>query len=205
MPPVSILLSARDLSYSFGARTLFEGVNFTLSEGDRVGLIGPNGAGKSTLLGILAGKLSPDKGGISRRGSLRIAHLAQIPDLADVTVREAVHGGLPAADAAGWEGDARVDEWLSRLNLEADAPVARLSGGWRKKVALARALVAEPEVLLLDEPTSALDETARDGVERTLAELAGAGVSMVLVTHDRGQAERLTSRVIELSEGRVAA
>ena len=197
MPPVSILLSARDLSYSFGARTLFEGVNFTLSEGDRVGLIGPNGAGKSTLLGILAGKLSPDKGGISRRGSLRIAHLAQIPELADVTVREAVHGGLPAADAAGWEGDARVDEWLSRLNLEADAPVARLSGGWRKKVALARALVAEPEVLLLDEPTNHLDVDSILWLEKLLA---NARFATVTVTHDRLFLQRVANRILELDK-----
>ena len=77
--------------------------------------------------------------------------------------------------------------------------------GEQQRVMLARALALEPDVLLLDEPTSALDETARDGVERTLAELAQAGVAMVLVTHDRGQAERIASEVVELHDGRIAA
>ena len=197
MPPVSILLTARDLSYSFGARTLFEGVNFTLSEGDRVGLIGPNGAGKSTLLGLLAGKLSPDTGEISRRGSLRVAHLAQVPDLTEETVREAVHAGLPARDVGGWEGDARVDEWLSRLNLDGDATVARLSGGWRKRVALARALVAEPEVLLLDEPTNHLDVDSILWLEKLLA---SARFATVTVTHDRLFLQRVANRILELDK-----
>ena len=104
--------------------------------------------------------------------------------------------------------DADVERCLTRAGLDpsyAERAAGELSVGEQQRVMLARALALEPDVLLLDEPTSALDETAREGVERTLAELAQAGVAMVLVTHDRGQAERITSRVIELQDGRVVA
>jgi ABC-type sulfate/molybdate transport systems ATPase subunit len=104
--------------------------------------------------------------------------------------------------------DADVASCLARAGLDrayADRDASELSVGEQQRVMLARALALEPDVLLLDEPTSALDETARDGVERTLADLARAGVAMVLVTHDRGQAERIASEVIELHEGRIAA
>src|SRR3954468_296777 len=98
---VAILVSALELTHAFGARALFQGVGFTLSDGDRVGLIGPNGAGKSTLLRMLAGELSPDGGEIARRTRLRVGYLPQVPDLPATSVRQAVHAGLPAADAAG--------------------------------------------------------------------------------------------------------
>ena len=104
--------------------------------------------------------------------------------------------------------DADVESCLARAGLDrayAEREAAELSVGEQQRVMLARALALEPDVLLLDEPTSALDETARDGVERTLAELARTGVAMVLVTHDRGQAERIASEVVELNEGRIVA
>ena len=154
---MSILLSARGVGHAYGVRTLFEGVSFTLSDGDRVGLIGPNGAGKSTLLKILAGEVAPDGGDIARRGGLRVAILSQVPELVGATVREAVRAGLPDADHASWEQEARVDEWVSKMDLDPDRDIQSLSGGWKKRVAVARALVADPELLLLDEPTNHLD------------------------------------------------
>src|SRR4051812_2479572 len=169
----AILLSAQDVGHAFGARPLFDAVNFTLSEGDRVGLIGPNGAGKSTLLRIVAGELAPDRGTLAVRSRLRVGHLAQSPTFPEgITVREAVRQGLPSS--AGAEQEASVDELLARLDLASaaageEAPVARLSGGWQKRVALARALVADPELLLLDEPTNHLDVDSILWLERLLA------------------------------------
>ena len=195
MRAVSILMSARGLSYSFGARVLFEGVSFTLAEGDRVGLIGPNGAGKSTLLRLLSGELSPDAGELSRRGGLRVAHLAQVPELDGETIREAVAAGLPPSEHPAWEDEARVDEWLNRLDLDPDAPPSTLSGGWRKRVALARALVTQPDLLLLDEPTNHLDVESILWLERLLA---GARFATVTVTHDRLFLQRVANRILEL-------
>jgi ATP-binding cassette subfamily F protein uup len=202
---VAILLSAQGLTHAFGAHPLFEGVSFTLSEGDRVGLIGPNGAGKSTLLRILAGELGPDRGTVATRGGLRVAHLSQMPEFPPgVTVREAVSAGLPTTSAAtsssSWEDEARVDELVAKLGLVAaavgaDELVERLSGGWRKRVALARALVAEPELLLLDEPTNHLDVESILWLERFLA---SARFATVTVTHDRLFLQRVASRILEL-------
>ncbi len=195
MRPVSILLSARDLSHSFGASPLFDGVSFTLADGDRVGLIGPNGAGKSTLLKILAGQLSADAGDVSRRGALRVGYLPQVPELSGATVRDAVRAGLPDTGHADWEDEARVDEWLSKMDLDPDATTAHLSGGWRKRVALARALVVDPDLLLLDEPTNHLDVESILWLERLLA---NARFATLTVTHDRLFLQRVANRILEL-------
>ena len=197
---MAILLSAQNLGHAFGARALFDGVSFTLSDGDRVGLIGPNGAGKSTLLRILAGELGADAGTVAARAGLRVAHLPQVPTFADsATVREAVRAGLPSG-AHGWEEEARVDQLLAKLDLGGaaagvDAPVERLSGGWQKRVALARALVSEPELLLLDEPTNHLDVESILWLEKFLAE---ARLATVTVTHDRLFLQRVSNRILEL-------
>jgi ATP-binding cassette subfamily F protein uup len=197
---MAILLSAQGLGHAFGARSLFENVSFTLSDGDRVGLIGPNGAGKSTLLRILAGELGADSGAIAARAGLRVAHLPQVPTFAPgAAVREAVRAALPAG-AHGWEDEARVDELIAKLDLGGaaagvEAPVERLSGGWQKRVALARALVGEPELLLLDEPTNHLDVESILWLERFLAE---ARLATVTVTHDRLFLQRVSNRILEL-------
>ncbi len=191
---MAVLLSARELTHAFGARPLFERVSFTLSEGDRVGLIGPNGAGKSTLLKILAGAIAPDRGELSRRGGLRTAYLEQVTELPFATVREAVRARLPAGEHES-EHEALVDEWLNRLELDADAPVAALSGGWQKRVALARALVGDPELLLLDEPTNHLDVESIVWLERFVG---SARFATLTVTHDRLFLQRVSRRILEL-------
>ncbi len=198
---VSILLSASGLTHSFGARPLFEDVGFTLSEGDRVGLIGPNGAGKSTVLKILAGVQSPDGGNVARRGGLRVGYLPQTPELPPgATVREALRSALaPAGGDSDWEQEALVDETLSRLDLteaaSADSLVGELSGGWQKRIALQRVLMAAPDLLLLDEPTNHLDI---DSILRLETALAGARFAVVLVTHDRAFLQRVANRILEL-------
>jgi ATP-binding cassette subfamily F protein uup len=192
---VPVLLSARGLGHAFGARPLFEGVSFTLSDGDRVGLIGPNGAGKSTLLSILAGLLAPDRGEVSRRGGLRVAYVAQTPELEGATVRAAVAAGLSRDQRSDFEDEGLVDEWVSRLDLDPERPLGELSGGWKKRVALARALVSNPELLLLDEPTNHLDVTSILWLERLLA---SARFATLTVTHDRLFLQRISNRILEL-------
>ena len=199
---MAILVTAQSLSKSFGARPLFDGVSFTLAEGERVGLIGPNGAGKTTLLRILAGADTPDRGELSLRRGLRVGHVAQVPEFtAGRTVRETILDGAPIGDHdLAWRAAARADELISRLDLGsaqagADAPVERLSGGWRKRVALARELVREPELLLLDEPTNHLDVDSILWLEKLLAT---APFATVTVTHDRLFLQRVANRILEL-------
>jgi ATP-binding cassette subfamily F protein uup len=198
---MAILATARELGKSFSARPLFEGVCFTLAEGERVGLIGPNGAGKTTLLRILAGVDSPDQGELVVRRGLRVGHLAQVPTFAPgQTVREAVLGTSTSDADHHWQLGARADEMIARLYLSGpqagvDTPVERLSGGWRKRVALARELVREPELLLLDEPTNHLDVESILWLERLLAQ---APFATVTVTHDRLFLQRISNRILEL-------
>jgi ATP-binding cassette subfamily F protein uup len=202
---VAILLSAQSLTHAFGARPLFDDVSFTVADRDRVGLIGPNGAGKSTLLRILAGELGADRGLVAARTGLRVAHLPQAPEFAaGATVRQAVRAGLPGAARGGstvsWEDEARVDELLGKLDLVgpeagAERAVDELSGGWQKRVALARALVVEPELLLLDEPTNHLDVESIQWLERFLAQ---ARFATITVTHDRLFLQRVANRILEL-------
>jgi ABC transport system ATP-binding/permease protein len=199
---MAILATARDLGKSFSARPLFEGVCFTLSEGERVGLIGPNGAGKSTLLRILAGQDSPDQGELTVRRGLRVGHVAQAPQFRPGhTVRQAVLAGISASDPeAHWRAEARADQMIAFLELAgpqagADTPVERLSGGWKKRVALAAELAAEPELLLLDEPTNHLDVESILWLETFLAEALFATVT---VTHDRLFLQRVSNRILEL-------
>jgi ATP-binding cassette subfamily F protein uup len=207
---VGILLTAHELRAAFGARPLFDGVSFTLGDGERIGLIGPNGAGKSTLLRILSGAASPDDGQVSQRRGLRVGYLEQVPRFpAGATVEEIVHEGLRAggASAAGdtdWARQADAAELMARLRLSGragdegvapSAPIESLSGGWRKRVALARELARAPDLLLLDEPTNHLDVESIEWLERFLA---GAPFATVTVTHDRLFLQRVSTRILEL-------
>ncbi len=193
---VGILLSAQGLTAAFGARPLFEDVSFTVEDGERVGLIGPNGAGKSTLLRILSGAVSPDEGEVSRRRGLRVALLDQVPKFAaDATVGSAVDEGAV---------DGSTREILAKLSLAGrgedgigpETPVASLSGGWKKRVALGRELARRPDLLLLDEPTNHLDVESIEWLEDLLAR--GDGPATLTVTHDRLFLQRVATRILEL-------
>ncbi len=202
---MAILVTARALSKSFGSRPLFEGVSFTLAEGERVGLIGPNGAGKTTLLRLLAGADMPDAGEISARRGLRVGHLEQVPTFAaGLNVRQAVLASAShlADPELHWRAAGRADELISRLDLAgpeagSEALVASLSGGWRKRVALARELLCEPDLLLLDEPTNHLDVDSVLWLEKLLA---GARFATLTVTHDRLFLQRVANRILELDQ-----
>jgi ATP-binding cassette subfamily F protein uup len=192
---MAILISAHRLEKSFASRTLFRGLTFAIESGDRVGLIGPNGAGKSTLLKILAGRLQSDKGELSLNRGLKIGLLEQIPTFSpDSTVYQTLLEGT--SDPYDAVELARVDQVISQLELQdTETMVADLSGGWQKRVALARELVRQPDLLLLDEPTNHLDVEAIQWLETFLAE---ARFATVTITHDRLFLQRVSNRIFDL-------
>jgi ABC transport system ATP-binding/permease protein len=202
---VGILLGVEKLSAAFGARPLFEGVSFTIEEGERIGLIGPNGAGKSTLLRILADDLGPDQGNVARRRGLRVARLEQVPRFtAGATVHDTIEEGLPPSNVAGDDARAEIARKVmatlaldgrNETAVQPDAPIASLSGGWQKRVALARELARQPDLLLLDEPTNHLDV---EGIEALEVLLARAPFATLTVTHDRLFLQRVATRILEL-------
>jgi len=196
------LITARELTLSFGPRTLFDELSLTISEDDRLGIIGPNGAGKTTLLRILSGAEEPDDGEIHRRRRLRIAMVTQ-DDVFEsaATVIEVAMGGA-ALDEDGAEDETerqvRVAIALDQLGFrEAEQPVGELSGGWRKRLAIAAALAANPEVLLLDEPTNHLDLDGILWLEKMLT--SSRLLAYVVISHDRTFLDRVTNRVLEVS------
>jgi len=219
------LLTLLNAQLAFGHVPLLDHADFSLQEIERVGLIGRNGAGKSSLLKILGGLERQDDGTLQMQQGLRIAFVAQEPLLdAQATVFEAASAGLAsaialrerylsgahnedldalqtqieAADAWNWEQ--RVDETLQRLHLDPTASIASLSGGTRKRVALAQALVAAPDVLLLDEPTNHLDLDSIEWLEQLLVDFKG---SVITITHDRTFLDRVATRIVELDRGQL--
>ncbi|HST79741.1 MAG TPA: ABC-F family ATP-binding cassette domain-containing protein, partial [Verrucomicrobiae bacterium] len=217
MPPI---INAQDISKRFGAVPLFEGIRFTVSEGDRIGVIGPNGSGKSTLLRILAGEMEPDSGDVATRKRTRLAYVEQQSEFAaGETLRSVIERALLRAGVPPEEREGRLVESLGRAGFlpskiadsrPADslpsatpsAPVtfniaaASLSGGWRKRLAIVEALVQQPDVLLLDEPTNHLD---LEGIEWLEELLASASFACVVVSHDRYFLENVATEVVELS------
>ncbi|MFO1328251.1 MAG: ATP-binding cassette domain-containing protein [Rubrivivax sp.] len=218
-----LTLTAAHLAY--GHLPLLAGADFALEAGERVALIGRNGAGKSSLLKILAGQDKPDDGLLQLQGGLRRVYVAQEPwfepgarvfDVVAEGVAEAralraryeAHAPGEDLDAlqtriealGGWTWEQRVEQALQRLHLDAGAVVDALSGGTRKRVALARALAAAPDVLLLDEPTNHLDIDAIEWLQDLLNDWRGA---LVLVSHDRAFIDAVATRIVELDRGRL--
>ena len=222
-PGLMALITLLDAQLAFGHVPLLDHADFSLETQERVGLIGRNGAGKSSLLKILAGMERPDDGSLQVQGNTRIAYVAQEPLLdAQASVFSAVSAGLAKVvslidayvlgqgdlDAMqseiealdGWNWEQRVTETLQRLHLDPEAILATLSGGTKKRVALAQALVAQPDVLLLDEPTNHLDLDSIDWLEGLLVEFRG---SIITITHDRSFLDRVATRIVELDRGRL--
>ena len=191
-----LLLGCQDLAKAYGTRTLFERLSFGIFEGDRACLVGPNGSGKTTLLKILAGLEEPDQGARTVHGRLRIGYVEQDPSFpGGVTVEETLEGVLGHVEHD--ERPARVARALGRANLvDPHAAVDALSGGWKKRLAIARALAAEPDVLVMDEPTNHLDLDGILWLEDVLVDHARA---FLVVSHDRYFLERVASRVLELN------
>jgi ATP-binding cassette subfamily F protein uup len=195
MPPI---LQARDLSKSFGADPLFRNVSFTVNDRDRIALIGPNGSGKSTLLRILAGLLSPDSGEVALRKRATLAYVPQESVFAPgLTIEQVIQNALASTELSALERDARLHETLGRAGFEDFAVEATsLSGGWRKRLSIAEALVAEPDILLLDEPTNHLDLAGIEWLEQLLQQ---AGFACVVVSHDRYFLENVSGETAELA------
>ena len=195
-----MLLSAEHLSINFGSRHLLDDVNFYLNEGDKVGVIGINGTGKSTFLKVLSGVTEPDGGTISRNPNVQISLLSQNPVMdEDATVLEQVFLHFPAEFRELNEYEAKA--MLNRLGItDFSQKVGTLSGGQRKRVALAAALIHPADVLILDEPTNHLDSEMVAWLEDWLRRFKGG---LVMVTHDRYFLERVVNHITELSRGKL--
>ncbi|TLF48681.1 ATP-binding cassette domain-containing protein [Halomonas urmiana] len=224
------LLRLEQLQLAYGTHVLLDGADLVLEKGERLALVGRNGTGKSTLLKIVAGEIQADGGSVWRAPGLKIGVLAQeLPDACGQTIFDVVAQGLPEAGELlseyhhlihdddpdmdrmaklqtrieaidGWSFHQRIDVVLTRLGLPEDAAMADLSGGWRRRVALARALVAEPDLLLLDEPTNHLDLDTIAWLEEQLADFNGA---VLFITHDRAFLSKLATAILELDRGRL--
>ena len=219
------LITLQDAQLAFGHVALLDHTDFSLEAQERVGLIGRNGTGKSSLLKILAALEKPDDGTLQTQTGLRVAYVPQEPVLdLQSSVFEAASVGLADARAArdlylsgedgldldalqnriealdAWNWEQRVEETLHRLHLEPDVTVGTLSGGNKKRVALAQALVSRPDVLLLDEPTNHLDLDSITWLEDLLLEYKG---SVVTISHDRAFLDRVATRMVELDRGRL--
>ena len=195
LPPI---VSAQGLSKRYGAAPLFQNISFTVSEGDRIGVIGPNGSGKSTLLEMLIDRVKPDSGDVAIRKGTRLSSVAQISEFsAGVTIRSVIETALDRAAVPDAERASRFAETLGRAGfVDLDAHAATLSGGWRKRLAIAEALVQTPDILLLDEPTNHLDLA---GIQWLESVLRNAPFACVVVSHDRYFLENVANKMVELN------
>ncbi|HZX92570.1 MAG TPA: ATP-binding cassette domain-containing protein, partial [Rudaea sp.] len=224
------LIQLQALDYSVGGPLLLENVDLTIEPNERVCVVGRNGEGKSTLLRLFGGEIAPDDGEVRVQGGVRVARLAQeVPqdtagDVFDVVAAGLGdlgallaqyhhlihHGDMEALGAVqtkieaqhGWDLDRRVQQVLTRLDLQEDADFAALSGGMKRRVLLAQALVSAPDVLLLDEPTNHLDIEAIAWLEEFLRSVDS---SIVFVTHDRSFLRALATRIVEIDRGQVSS
>jgi len=219
------VLSITNAHLAFGHVALLDGASFSLEVGERVGLIGRNGTGKSSLLKILAGIEKLDDGLLQLQQGLTSVYVPQEPELrAEATIFDVVSEGVAEAKAlreryeihdenddlawvqerieqiGAWNWEQRVEETLHRLDLDGERVIGTLSGGLKKRVALARALVAQPDVLLLDEPTNHLDLDAITWLEELLNSFKG---SLLLITHDRAFLDNVANRIMELDRGQL--
>jgi ABC transport system ATP-binding/permease protein len=195
------ILTVRSLKKDFGIKAVLKDASFSVEMGDRIGLIGTNGSGKSTLLKMLAGIEPMDSGELERNNGLRLIYLSQQPDLDDRhTIMEQIlfDCGETPDSATAWEVEAQAQVMLGKLGIQdVNAPVAGLSGGYRKRIAIATALISEPDVLLMDEPTNHLDADSVEWLQSHLARYRGA---LMLVTHDRYFLDQVTNRILEIDQ-----
>jgi ATP-binding cassette subfamily F protein uup len=196
------LLNLMRAELAFGTHPLLDRAEFALEPGERIGLIGRNGTGKSSLLDVIAGRTTLDGGDLQRPAGLRVVAVRQEPELPNAaSLREALALWCGAEaihdDRERWRLDARLVEYLHRFGLDGAISPAGLSGGERKRAALAAALALDPHLLLLDEPTNHLDVDAIERLEQLLVD----GPTSIVVTHDRAFLDRVATRIVELDRG----
>ena len=193
-----LLLNAQSVTKTFGATNLFREVSFTVNDGDRIGLIGPNGSGKSTLLKMLADEVEPDSGEITPRKNLRMAYVEQDSTFASqITVRQIIEAALKRSGVPEADWEARLRSTLGVAGFDDFETVAdTFSGGWRKRLAIAEALVQKPDLLLLDEPTNHLDLAGIEWLEELLTRESFA---TVVISHDRYFLENVATQMAELN------
>jgi ATP-binding cassette subfamily F protein uup len=193
------LLTLTQAQLAYGHHPLLDHADLTLLSGERIGLIGRNGAGKSSLLRVLDGRTQLDDGEIQRRSGLRTATVEQEPGLPDGAVlMDYLCGDLLASE--DWQRSARAATLITALGLSPDMRLQGLSGGTRKRVALARAFVDEPDLLLLDAPTNHLDFEGIAWLEETLRK---SRATVIVITHDRRFLDAVASRIVELDRGQL--
>lgn len=200
---MSNILSCQGVSKAFGAQQLFRHISFTVNSGDRIGLIGPNGSGKSTLLKILSGQEEPDSGQVVCQKHVRLSYLAQMDIFDDgASITENLLRALGNSEYDHAERLHRVQSLVSRAEFaDSEIPVGKLSGGWRKRLAICRSLLGAPEILVMDEPTNHLDIEGILWLEKILGGgLADGPQAWILVSHDRRFLENCSTRIIELSQ-----
>ena len=193
---MTALLTLHDLSKSFGTEDLFEDISFTVSEGDKIGLLGPNGAGKSTLLKIIMNIESPDNGHISKRQGLIIGYASQSPEFPDATLEEILCREIPRGDPTDTLTKARILLGKAQFN-DYTQSAAKLSGGWKKRLDIARSLMKDPDILLLDEPTNHLDLEGILWLEKFLVREKTA---FVVVSHDRYFLDVVSNKIVEINK-----
>ncbi|MBC8167293.1 MAG: ABC-F family ATP-binding cassette domain-containing protein [Bryobacteraceae bacterium] len=195
---MSHLISCQSVSKDFGAQHLFENVSLSISEGEHLGLIGPNGAGKTTLVQILAGVLKPDSGIVALRKGVRMGYVPQEPVFdAHLSAHDVVLKAMADLHEEAYEKEYRASAALDRSGFtDTEVLAGTLSGGWRKRLALARELAREPDVLLLDEPTNHLD---LDGILWLEKLLSAADFACLVVSHDRYFLENVATDMAEIN------
>ena len=193
------LVTLNRVLLAFGHHPLLDHADLIIHDNERCGLIGRNGTGKSSLLKLIDQRLQPDEGEIMFKSGLRVATVEQEPDLpTDITIYDYLCGDY--AETEDWQRVGRVGALIDQLGLEADALTNALSGGTRKRVALAKAMADEPDLLLLDEPTNHLDFDGILWLEQQLKQFKG---SIVVITHDRAFLDSVATRIIELDRGQI--
>lgn len=194
---MTLLLSCQSLTKSFGSRVLFKNLELSIFTGERIGMMGPNGAGKSSLLKILAGLDKPDGGVLAPKRGLKIGYVPQSCEFPEIPPTEVLVETLKnETHLADYEKEYLAETWLSKLKFTGkESSAARLSGGWKKRLSIAKELILSPELLLLDEPTNHLDIEGILWLEKFLAREAP---TYLLVSHDRYFLQNATSRIIEI-------
>ena len=195
-------LQVENLTKSYGDRMLFEDVTFGVNEGDKIGVIAKNGTGKTTLLRLLSGEESPDSGSVTFRSDLRVGFLTQEPEFdPSMTLVENLVAAIPPHAGEEWGREDRAVQMLSQMDIDDPAiDVAHLSGGQRKRAAIARVLLSAPDLLILDEPTNHLDIATIEWLENYLTRQR---VTLLMVTHDRYFLDRVCNKIIEIDMRRI--